>query len=181
MDNYHESALVHEGFKTAADGIWEQLKPHLRKALDEGKKLHFTGHSLGGSVATNLASRTHLELGEKLQSLVTFGGPATGWNGQKHHLEATGVAEASIRFTTSGDPTVWAVPGGRHAGDEAYFNREGELSKGQGWNMEDRFLSIVWNNIKEGRHPIAHHHTLNYCNLIDENRELLDHWPQYQL
>lgn len=178
VGNYNESAFVHQGFKEAADGIWEQLRPHLEQGIGEGKKLHFTGHSLGGSVATNLASRTHLELGQKVRSLVTFGGPATGWNGQKRHLEQTGVADASLRFATSGDPTVWAVPGGRHAGDEAYFNRQGDLSLGRGWNTGDRLFSIVWDNMSRGRHPIAHHHTLNYCNLIDQNRELLDNWPE---
>jgi hypothetical protein len=178
VDNDDGSAKVHEGFKDAADGIWEQLKPHLSKAIGEGKKLHFTGHSLGGSVATHLCSRTHSELDTPIQSLTTFGGPATGWGGQKSYLERTGVADASLRFTTSGDPTVWAVPGGRHAGQEAYFNRAGQLAPGEGWNLKDRICSITWDNISDGRHPIAHHHSLNYCSLIDQNREMLDHWPE---
>lgn len=177
VDNYDHSAKVHEGFKKAADGIWGQLKPHLIEAASQGKKIHFTGHSLGASVATHLATRTHLELSTKVKSLVTFGGPATGWFGQEKHLEQCGVADASIRFAASGDPTVWAVPGGQHAGDEAYFNRGGELELGEGWNIQDRFLSMTWDNVVQGRHPVSHHHTLNYCNLIDQNRELLDNWP----
>lgn len=173
--NYNDSAFVHSGFKNASDGIWEQLVPHLEEAVEEGKALHFTGHSLGGAIATHLCDRTQQTLGTRPTSLVTFGGPAVGWAGERRHLEDSGIAEVSLRFADAGDPTVYAVPWGRHAGPEGYFDRERTLERGEGWNVLDR-LSTSWDDLRHSRHPIGHHHPLNYCELVSENRDVLERW-----
>lgn len=170
------AAWVHSGFKNAADGIWEQLEPLLEQAAQQGKSLHFTGHSLGAAIATHLADRTLQRLRQKPASLTTFGGPAVGWGGERDHLQNSGIAEQTVRFASSGDPTIWAVPGGRHAGPEAYFGRDRELSREEGaWNVLDRGLTH-WDDMVGLRHPIEHHHPFNYCKLVAENREALDHW-----
>lgn len=176
VSNYNGSALVHAGFKNAADGIWEQLEPHLRQAGAQGKALHFTGHSLGAAIATHLADRTMQALKARAQSLVTFGGPATGWGDQKQHLEESGLAEVSLRFADSGDPTVWAVPAGRHGGQEAYIDSQGKLAPGDGWNVADRAFT-AYEDVRQLRHPISHHHPFNYCQQVDNNRAVLDQWP----
>ncbi len=173
--NYNYSALVHSGFKKATDGIWEQLKPHLEQAAASGKALHFTGHSLGGAIATNLSDRTQVECHKEPTSLVTFGGPAVGWDASRAHLENSGIGERSLRFADSGDPTVWAVPGGRHAGPEGFFDRQGHLVDGQGWNILER-LGTAWDDWQLKRHPISHHHPLNYCQRVASNGDVLKTW-----
>lgn len=177
--NYDRSAFIHSGFKNAADGIWEQLKPQVQKAVEEGKALHFTGHSLGAAIATNLSDRTILECQQGPTSLVTFGGPAVGWDGSRSHLENAGIGERSLRFADSGDPTVWAVPGGRHAGPEGLFDREGHLVEGRGWNVLER-LGTAWDDWQLKRHPISHHHPLNYCQRVASNSDVLKAWESSQ-
>ena len=170
----NSQAWVHAGFKRATDGIWEQLKPHLERARTQGKAVHFTGHSLGAAVATHLAHRALQRLRIQPTSLTTFGGPAIGWGDHKEFLDGS-LGDRTLRLASSGDPTIWAVPGGRHTGTEGYFDRNRELHEGEDWNVLDRTLTLA-DDIRGLRHPIEHHHPLNYCKLVEENRAVLDQW-----
>uniref|UniRef100_A0A7N0TTB1 Fungal lipase-type domain-containing protein n=1 Tax=Kalanchoe fedtschenkoi TaxID=63787 RepID=A0A7N0TTB1_KALFE len=75
--------LVHSGIYDAAMGIYEQLRPeiqaHLRSATNRRRPLlQFTGHSLGGSIATLLNLMLLIRAEAPISALlpvVTFGSP----------------------------------------------------------------------------------------------------------
>lgn len=64
-----DGIAVHEGFRIALDSIW----PDIQQALNEmDSPIFFTGHSLGGALATVAAARW------TPQALYTFGSPRVG-------------------------------------------------------------------------------------------------------
>lgn len=73
---------VHRGFKEALDEVWDpqdkgeedRLKPHLDRVCEGGRRqVWFTGHSLGGALATLAAGRY-----DHAPELYTFGSPRAG-------------------------------------------------------------------------------------------------------
>jgi len=62
--------LMHRGFKTAAEAIYDDVKPRLRR----GYKTYLTGHSLGGAVAAILGIYLRHD-GVRLGGIYTFGQP----------------------------------------------------------------------------------------------------------
>lgn len=70
--------LVHRGFRTYVDKIWEPVKNHI---LDNpNKHLWLTGHSLGAAMATLMARRfvSDTIIGHPVEALFTFGSPRVG-------------------------------------------------------------------------------------------------------
>lgn len=120
---------VHRGFNEEVDDLW----PMLENALVENKKtLWFTGHSLGGAMATICAGRCYLsEIESMPQALFTYGSPRVG-----DRQFVNFVALDHTRWVNNNDivthvPPVWM--GYRHGGREWYLNRRGKLSKVNGW------------------------------------------------
>lgn len=66
---------VHTGFKEALDKVWSKVQ---RKV--DGRRVYWTGHSLGGALAVLAASRTHLmdSVNAETAGLITFGQPRVG-------------------------------------------------------------------------------------------------------
>ena len=123
--NYNGSALVHGGFKEAADGIWGQLKPYLEAARASHKTIHMCGHSLGAAIALQLSDRMTEEMGLLPRSVVRTGGPDIGWGDEKKHLEHNGLAARTVNFINNADPVPLVLPGGQSAGTDIYFDRHG--------------------------------------------------------
>lgn len=86
------AGLVHRGFRSYTDRIWEPIKNHV---LDNSNKtLWLTGHSLGAAMATLMARRfVNRPICHNVEALFTFGSPRVGdrtyinqFNGKlKHH------------------------------------------------------------------------------------------------
>ena len=135
VDNYDKSAKVHQGFKDQADSIWPQLKPLLQTAIASHKAIHMTGHSLGAAVALNLADRMNVELGVLPESVLRLGGPDIGWGDEKKHLDESGISARTVNVINCGDPINYALPGGKTAGHELYFDRNGraDIDGGNHW------------------------------------------------
>ncbi|MCA9791666.1 MAG: lipase family protein [Candidatus Eremiobacteraeota bacterium] len=173
--NYDGSALVHSGFKNAADGIWGQLKPHLEEAEAAGKSLHFVGHSLGAAISTHLCDRLFQEMHALPTSLVTIGGPAVGWGDELAHLESIGLAGRTTRFVNNIDPVVGAVPLGAQIGTQVYFGADGKAQVGDGWRVGDRLEGLKQAAIGFELNPLQDHYPVVYHDLIarPDNAEVL--------
>ncbi|MGE0495257.1 MAG: lipase family protein [Vulcanimicrobiota bacterium] len=174
--NYDGSALVHSGFKNAADGIWGQLKPHLEEARAGGKALHFVGHSLGAAISTHLCDRLFQEMRALPTSLVTIGGPAVGWRDEKEHLESIGLGERTTRFVNNIDPIVGAVPLGAQIGTQIYFDADGKAEVGDGWRLGDRAEGLKQAALGLNLNPLQDHYPVVYHDLIarPDNAEVFE-------
>ena len=77
------SGRVHKGFRDALDAVWEKVKElihHAPASSGNERSVWFTGHSLGGAIASLAAGRwkanpTH---SQQIVSLYTFGAPGVG-------------------------------------------------------------------------------------------------------
>lgn len=115
---------VHRGFKQEVDDIWPMLEQELQ---DNQKDTWFTGHSLGGAMATICAGRcllAHIPTCPK--QIITFGSPRVG---NKRYINYAKVDY--LRWVNNNDivtrvPPVWL--GYRHTGKEMYLNFEGKLT-----------------------------------------------------
>lgn len=119
---------VHKGFNTEVDDLW----PMLEEVLTQNQKtLWFTGHSLGGAMATICAGRCYLsDIPSMPHALYTYGSPRVGCKRFVNFVELD-----HSRFVNNNDivtrvPPAWM--GYRHGGKEWYLNRNGRISKVNG-------------------------------------------------
>ncbi|VDO36371.1 unnamed protein product [Onchocerca flexuosa] len=71
---------VNRYFSQALDAFWPNIEPLLKDSVFKSYGVTFTGHSLGGAIASLAATRTviqNLRTGDKIK-LVSFGQPRTG-------------------------------------------------------------------------------------------------------
>lgn len=176
VQNYDGSALVHAGFKRAADGVWEQLKPYLEQARATHKAIHFAGHSLGAAVAINLADRMHHEMQILPDTLTTLGAPDVGWAKERRHLQEIGLQQRTLRFVNNIDPVPGAVPLGKPLGQTVYFNHRGDAQLGEGRRTLDRLKGLGQAVRELDFNPLQDHFPLEYRRLIGKkaNADLLN-------
>ena len=114
---------VHRGFKREVDDIWPLIEENLK---DNTRTLWFTGHSLGGAMATICAGRCMLShIKSNPTQLVTFGSPRVG---NKRYINFVKINH--LRWVNNNDivpkvPPAWL--GYRHTGEEQYLDSEGRL------------------------------------------------------
>lgn len=131
---------VHRGFKQEVDDLWPVIEQYLR---DNDKTLWFTGHSLGGAMATICAGRCKIsEIPSNPQGLFTFGSPRVG---DKRYINFVKIHH--YRWVNNNDivtrvPPMWM--GYRHSGHEMYFNAFGRLRKYRPWRrFRDRMHGLM--------------------------------------
>lgn len=115
---------VHRGFHDAADALWEPVQRIIWKRDD--RALWFTGHSLGGAIATVFAIRQDAANRTKLRGLYTFGSPRVGTKAYVKQLRTL-----HVRWVNNNDIVPHMPPwflGYRHCGIEHYVDRNGRLS-----------------------------------------------------
>lgn len=131
---------VHRGFKKEVDDLW----PKLEMALKENKKtLWFTGHSLGGAMATICAGRCKLsEIPSNPKGLFTFGSPRVG---NRRYINYVKIHH--YRWVNNNDivcrvPPPWM--GYRHGGHEMYLNAYGRFRRYLPWRrFRDRMHGLL--------------------------------------
>ena len=119
---WDEGCYVHQGFKFLFEEIWPKILPALEKV--EGP-LFFTGHSLGGALATLAATRFAPD------ALYTFGSPRVGNTGFRESM-----GEFPNYRVVNGFDVVTSLPYSvdtfapydfHHAGELHYMAKSGEF------------------------------------------------------
>jgi len=120
---------VHEGFADALEAIWEPLEKALNGLQD--RRVWFTGHSLGGALATFAAFRRR----NRLAGVYTFGSPRVG-NGEFAAQLDAALVNKSFRYVNDHDavthmpPKPFAFPHGgyTHISELRSINKDGQVS-----------------------------------------------------
>lgn len=141
-----DAGKVHNGFVNGIEVVWEKLWVMIQ-AADPHKRLWFTGHSLGGALATLATLRV---LGDKylfpnFAGLYTFGSPLVGNDDFANEFTKRRIARTPLpeskRFVHSND-SIARMPESlyTHVGDEVYFDTGGALYSDQ--EARDRILPL---------------------------------------
>lgn len=153
MVDFYGKGLVHKGFKLAFDEVLSEkvgLWTYVQELMDRGAadELYFTGHSLGGALATLAA----VYLDSLPHPLVTFGAPRVGNPEFCSHLP-----EETWRFINAGDPVPYLppnIPGFNkgdsifiHGGDMLFFDQERNLTRNPAESPENIF-DLLGENMK---------------------------------
>lgn len=118
---------VHRGFKKEVDDLWPQLEEMLISHKQNlTKKLWFTGHSLGGAMASICAGRcllSHIDI--QPEQVQTFGSPRVGTKRYINHAKVDYFRWVNNNDIVPRSPPAWL--GYRHAGQEMYLDANGKL------------------------------------------------------
>ena len=120
---------VHRGFKKEVDDLWPQLEKMLVDFKQNlNKKLWFTGHSLGGAMASICAGRCLLShIDTSPEQVHTFGSPRVGTKRYINHTKVDYYRWVNNNDIVPRSPPVWL--GYRHAGEEVYLDSHGQIKK----------------------------------------------------
>jgi len=120
---------VHRGFKKEVDDLWPQLEKMLvTNKQNLAKKLWFTGHSLGGAMASICAGRCLLShIDTQPEQVHTFGSPRVGTKRYINHAKVDYYRWVNNNDIVPRSPPAWL--GYRHAGEEVYLDSDGRVKK----------------------------------------------------
>lgn len=114
---------VHRGFKQEVDDLWPLLERMLAFNI---KRLWFTGHSLGGAMASICAGRCQLSrIDANPEQLCTFGSPRVGNKRYINHAKVDFLRWVNNNDIVTRSPPAWLRY--RHTGKEMYLDSGGEL------------------------------------------------------
>ena len=131
---------VHRGFNAEVDDLW----PRLEEALaSNARRLWFTGHSLGGAMATICAGRCFLsEIDSLPYALFTYGSPRVGDKRFVNFVELNHTRWVNNNDIVTRVPPAWM--GYRHSGQEMYLDRDGKIRDVTGmYRFRDRTKGFV--------------------------------------
>jgi triacylglycerol lipase len=154
---------VHRGFKREVDRLWEPLEKILQ---NKQKPLWFTGHSLGGALATISAGRCVLSpIPSSPEGLFTFGSPRVG-----NRRFINFVKLNHLRWVNNNDIVTRLPPrwlGYRHAGVEYYMNAYGKIRCYSPWRkFRDRWLGFFL-TLRQGKiDHVSDHLIVSYINYL---------------
>ncbi len=131
---------VHRGFKKEVDDLWPKLENALK---DNENTLWFTGHSLGGAMATICAGRCKISsIPSNPQGLFTFGSPRVGCRRYINYVKIHHYRWVNNNDIVTRVPPPWM--GYRHGGYEMYLNAYGRFRKYRSWRrFRDRMHGLM--------------------------------------
>ncbi len=123
---------VHRGFHRAFESVWESLRSEIDRQQTGRQTLWFTGHSLGGALATLAVARMRSEAPPKpVQRLYTFGSPRVGdWDFRQAF--DSDFSARTFRYVNEDDLVPHLAPealGYTHVGHLMWFEATGKLNK----------------------------------------------------
>ncbi len=138
---------VHRGFKREVDDLWPRIEKTL---IDNTKTLWFTGHSLGGAMATICAGRCMLShIPSNPQQLQTFGSPRVGDKRFVHFCKLDYSRWVNNNDIVARVPPAWM--GYRHSGEEIYLNARGKIRRVGGWQRTKDLWRGFVKGIRQGK------------------------------
>jgi triacylglycerol lipase len=145
---------VHSGFMDALDDVWDDVAAVLAPLA--GRPVWFTGHSLGGALATLAGDRyerqRHARGGGELGGIYTFGSPLVGGRPFVDGFNAR-CGDRSFRFVNDRDSVPRVPPpliGYRHVNNERFvgFDDSGvSFSEPLIDHTPRRYAVLVWNGL----------------------------------
>lgn len=149
---------VHSGFKREVDDLWPALEQTL---VENEKPTWFTGHSLGGAMATICAGRCRLSHIRSIpRELYTFGSPRVGTSRYVNHSPVQHTRWINNNDIVARVPPTWL--GYRHCGEEIYLNAYGKVRKLTGWQRtKDRWRGF-FSGLKQGRIDHFSDHSIHH-------------------
>ena len=159
------TGFVHRGFRDALNEVWPDVASWLSSAKCE--HVFFTGHSLGGALATLAASRWNTET----THLYTFGSPRVGGKkfiqsfktNERHRYRNNNDIVTKVPFEILGYKHVSG-----HGGNFTYFDTDGNVSnKFSRWYMFKQWIKGTlkgFSKLKiDGFSDHGVHNYVNYC------------------
>lgn len=163
---------VHRGFKKEVDDLWPQLeKMFLSNKQNLARNLWFTGHSLGGAMASICAGRCLLSNIDTVPEQVhTFGSPRVGTKRYINYAKVDYYRWVNNNDIVTHTPPAWL--GYRHSGKEMYLDANGklrELNKIQ--RSADTWKGFIMGLKKREIDHFSDHLIDRYVDYIYQNQE----------
>lgn len=117
---------VHSGFSNAFDFVKSAVRAHLANSMTNNRKLLFTGHSLGGALATIAGAEFHEEFG--ISGIYTFGQPRVG-KADFASFVASRFGQKFYRVVNDDDIVTRVPPGYEHVGTLFHLGPHGEIAE----------------------------------------------------
>ncbi len=159
---------IHNGFYRALSNIKkdETLFQRLTQLQQQGRKVYFTGHSLGGALATILAYFTSLDHPDiQVTAVYTFGQPHTGTSSFQKCYDAR-LKNRTFRFVNSDDaiPRIKPTDNYEHVGIPIYFDSKGNIVEEADFSALNSVGSFIDS-------PFINDHDIrNYLNHLEKNK-----------
>ncbi|MDA3961658.1 MAG: lipase family protein [Planctomycetota bacterium] len=120
---------VHTGFnESLPEALWQDILTALESPALRDLPVWFSGHSLGGALATLAAARLH-HAKQRIAGVVTIGQPRVGCELFATWYDTTlGLRGRHWRIVRGADPVTMLPPaaiGYRHVGTQLYLNQDG--------------------------------------------------------
>lgn len=158
---------VHEGFLWALNSVWDDLVLKIAAQKTQGQSLWFTGHSLGGALATLSVGKMRLEEDHRpVNGLYTFGCPRVGDDEFGHAFDQE-FGDCAFRYVNENDVVPRLAPrafGYTHVGSYRWFDDAGKLHEDiHWWNKLLDTIKVDFEGIFHGEWaPGANHAIARY-------------------
>ena len=119
-----------EGYATAADAVWPQLKSLLGKRAAPNDKVYVTGHSLGGALAALAALQIKTAAVADFEAVYTFGMPRPGSLQFVSQYDQAGLGTRTYRLVDAFDIVPTVAPSFlnfHHVGRHLHCDRGGKF------------------------------------------------------
>jgi triacylglycerol lipase len=171
---------VHEGFNRALTYVYQDILAKIAEFQTNGQSLWFTGHSLGGALATLAVAKLRYENDKPIYGLYTFGQPRVG-NRDFERTFNGDFKPRAFRFVNNND-VVPRIPlrlmKYSHVGTFVYFDNEGNIHSDMGWwyRLLDTFTGRIEDFLKPGTDGIKDHDMEKYVANLEKN---IDIYPKF--
>jgi triacylglycerol lipase len=164
---------VHEGFNQALTHVYTEIRRAIAEFQDRGQSLWFTGHSLGGALATLAVAKLRYEEDKPVYGLYTYGQPRVG-NRDFERIFNLDLKPRAFRFVNNYD-VVPRIPPRllkySHVGTFLYFDEQGKIHSDLAWwyMLLDAVTGDIKDFLRPGTDGIKDHDMDRYLENLEKN------------